>query len=122
MALTSPITVTINAVDKACVKINQDAYGSHYRYSSETERVDLKIRHQPEKPNSFGVTMDRHNVEITHTVFSDEAGVPDVVVQAYCVLRNASTNLSTDLPYLGVALADLMKVSGNLAALVNWQN
>jgi len=121
MALTSPITVTINAVDKVCKKINQDGYGSHYRYSSSTERLDLKIRHVADKPKN-GVTYDRHNVELTWTLISADPDVSDTVVQAYIVLKNESTDLGTNVPYLAVALADLIKVSGNVAALVGWEN
>jgi len=121
MALTSPITVTINAVGKDCVKINQDGYGSHYRYASATERLDLKVRHSANKPNAAGV-VDRHNVELTWTVFATDPDETDTVTRAYVIIENDSKDLGTDAPYLATALADLLKVSGNIAALVNWQN
>lgn len=121
MTLANPAVVTVNAVDKTLAKINTDNYGSHYRLSESTQRFDLKIRHSPERVKD-GVVMDRHNVELTQTIFSTENGVPDTVYQVYAIIRNGSTKTGVETPYLAVALADFLKLSGNIAALVAWQN
>jgi len=121
MTIASPITITINAVTYDCVKINQDGYGSHYRFADSTRRLDLKIRHSTNKPVN-GVFNDRHNVELTHVVFSGDPDVADTETKASVVITNGATDLGTSAPYLTVALADFLKVSGNVGALVNWVN
>jgi hypothetical protein len=103
------------------VKVNQDNFGSHYRFVSATQKLDLKIRHTTEKP-SKGVVMDRHNVDLTQTIFSGDPSVPDTVYQSYVVLRNPSNDLGDGLPDLGNALSALLASGTVLADLVGWQN
>lgn len=122
MSFPNPVDININAVDKDLVRINTDNFGSHYRLVSTTEKIDLKIRHSPEKPDALGRVYDRHNVDLTWTKFSADPDIADTVVQAYVVLRNESRNVGTDMVYLATALADLLKESGVIADLVGWQN
>jgi len=122
MTLANPAVVTINAVGKTLVKINTDNYGSHYRLVEATQRFDLKIRHAAEKPTKLGVVMDRHNVELTQTVFSTDPDVADTVYQSYVIIRNPSTKTGVETPYLAHGLADYLNISGAVADLVAWQN
>lgn len=122
MALPNPVDINVNAVDKDMFKINQDNFGSTYRLLSSVEKIDLKIRHQSEKPNAAGVVFDRHNVDLTRTVFSTGAGIPDIVTQCYVVFRHANNDLSVHLPYLVIAMADLLKESAFVTDLISWQN
>lgn len=122
MVLPNPIDINLNAVDKDMVRINNDGYGSHYRMQSATERLDLRIRHQAEKPNAYGIVYDRHNVDLTWTTFAVTVGDPDVVRQAYVVFRHANSDVGADMSYLVVALADLLKEANFVTDLVSWQN
>lgn len=124
MVFPNPIDINVNAVDKDLVRISNDNYGSHYRLvdAANSQRFDLKIRHSAEKPNASGIVFDRHNIDIVWTKFSADPDIDDEVIQAFCVIRNASRNVGTDAVYLGTALADLMKEAGVIADLVGWQN
>lgn len=86
MAFGSTLTVTVNAVAKVLNRINQDNYGSEYFLRSSTEMYRMKIRHQKESPNADGIVIDRHNAELTHTVFGT-GGNPDTVRVCYVILR-----------------------------------
>lgn len=59
------LTLTVNAVAKVMNRINQDSYGSEYEFASDTETVNMKIRHS--KDSSKDGTIRRHNVFIEYT-------------------------------------------------------
>ncbi len=90
MAFGATITITVNAVAQVLNRINQDAYGSEWLLRTSTEEYRCKIRHSSESnpkdvdPRLRG--MDRHNVELTHTVFAT-ATTPQIVRQAYSIYR-----------------------------------
>lgn len=70
MAFAATITLTINAVAKVLDRINQDNFGSLYRLRSDTELIVMKIRHSEDNTEGDGITMERHNVFVEHTVFA----------------------------------------------------
>lgn len=122
MSIANPLVVTINAVEKSLAKINQDNYGSEYYLREATQDFRVKIRHQKENQAKNGNLFDRHNVELTQTIFATEAGTPDNVIQVYVVLRGRPTEPALKQGYLLVALGALFS-SGIVAAdLVGWQN
>lgn len=122
MSFSNPTTVTINAVDYDCVRINMDNYQTHYRLvNAGTDQLDLKIRHSSEGVKN-GVNYDRHNVDLTWTVFSGDPDVANTVYQAYVVLRNPTSEVGNELPYLGNALSALLASGTVLADLVGWQS
>lgn len=121
MSFSNPTVITVNSVDYDCDRIDNGNYGSHYQFSSPTQRFDLKIKHSPEKPKA-GVTMHRHNVDLTWTVFSSDATIPDTVRQAYIVLRNGSRDVDVEVPYLLDALTAFLASSTVAEDLVAWNN
>jgi hypothetical protein len=64
-----PITITVNSVAKALVRINQDSYGSEYFLRESTQDWRLKIRNTSYS-NSAGQLVDRHNFEFVNTVYA----------------------------------------------------
>lgn len=121
MAFSNPIQLTIGGTDYDLVRINMDNYGSHYRLVTSTMKLDLKIRHSSEKPKG-GVAFDRHNVDVTQTIFSGDPDIADTVVQSYVVLRNPSDDVGDDMPDLASALSALLVSGTVLADLVGWQS
>jgi len=112
MTITSPITITVNAIAKVLPRTNQDNFGSVYFLKEATAEYRLTIRHSYEGkagPNQ----MERHNAEFTYTTW-DTAGLP-IVRTTYVVMRNPrrvdpvdSVNISKALfVWANTAAADL---------------
>lgn len=113
------ITVTVNAVAKTLKKINQDSYSSEYLLRESTGEYRLRIRHSKEKTKIRGETMERHNVEMTYTLFgvTPDDGYTTVVSTT---LRNAERISGVEVDQLSDALADWVKANGVL--LVGWES
>lgn len=64
------LTLTINAVDKVLKRLNQDNYGSHYRFTSGDgqEIIELRIRHTVD--TTADGPIDRHNMYIERTILA----------------------------------------------------
>jgi hypothetical protein len=62
------LTVTINAVAKTLVKVNQDKYSSEYRLRETDGIYTLNVRHSSYK-GTDGSLVDRHNVELLHDLY-----------------------------------------------------
>jgi hypothetical protein len=122
MAFGATITLTVNAVAKVLNRINQDNYGSEYLLVGSLDEYRLKIRHSKEAPSSLSaVGFDRHNLEVTHTVFATST-VPRIVRQAYIVLRNDYSDDKTAVGYLDAAMVDYVDSGTVQADLISWQN
>lgn len=84
--LPSPLNVTIDGVDHALVRINQDDYTSVYLKKDSNVEMRLNIRHAYEKQNG-SIQMERHNIDLQMTEFFPDGSRPPRVVQAYSVIR-----------------------------------
>lgn len=62
------LTLTIDAVARSLIRVNQDNYGSEYRYSDAVESISLLVRHSVES-NKEG-KINRHNLYLERTVFA----------------------------------------------------
>ncbi len=121
MAIANPIVLNYNSGTKSLVKINQDAFGSEYYLRESTQDWRIKIRHTKETAKSGSAALERHNVELTQTVFSTTLGVPDTVIQVYAVIRNAKSSTAADVAKLGDALSDFLD-NTHYQDLTNWVN
>lgn len=117
MTISSPITLTVNAVAKVLPRINQDNYGSVYRLKEAAAEYQLVIRHAYEGkvgPNQ----VERHNVDFTMTTWAVD-GTP-IVKQSYTVIRNPRSVDPTDSINIAKALA--VWVNTAAADIAAWQN
>ncbi len=119
MAFADPITVTINAVAKTLVKINQDKYSSEY-FRRETDR-EFTLRIQQKSINSNGRKLDRHSVELTETIYPTEALPEGIFRKSYVVIDNLRTDAGTDLGKTVVGLMGFI-TEANVAKLVNYES
>lgn len=112
------VVLTVNSVAKTLTKINQDSYASEYLLRDTLDSFRLKIRHSQAKRGS--VTVDRHNVELTHTVYAT-ATVPEIVRKVYLVFEQDTSDTMTNEVK---ALADWLIASTNAAiiSLANWES
>lgn len=120
MSIANPLVITYNAVAKNLPRINQDNYGSEYYLEEATQSFRVKIRHSKDSVPKGSVPIDRHNVELVHTVY----GVPgdaDSVRSCSVTIRNDKLVDVTQLGYAQTALNGLM-TAGMVSDLKGWQN
>jgi hypothetical protein len=121
--LTSPISITVGGVAHTLVYVNNPGdYGSEYldKTTSVAYELRLKIRHSKEPAKPGSTRIDRHNVELTKTVYG-VGGLPDVVTQSYLVIRNGYNAVATDVQALTTGLTSIM-TTDNLIGMVGWRN
>lgn len=118
MTISSPITITVNAVDKVLVRVNQDNFGSVYRLKETDTEYQLVIRHSYEGKVGPG-QIERHNVDFTMTQFDDTTGNP-IVYQSYTIMRNPRNRDPVNTTRVAKALA--VWVNTVAADLSAWQN
>jgi hypothetical protein len=95
MAFADPAVVTINAVAKNLVRINQDGYGSTYRLRSATDDITMLVKNSSYFSKKLGQNIDRHSVDITQTVFATST-LPSYTRHCYVVVENQQGDTLTD--------------------------
>lgn len=121
MSIPNPLVITVNSVAKSLPKINQDNYGSEYYLREATEDYRVKIRHSKEAAQKNGSQLERHNVELTRTIFAASTDERDVVLQTYTVIRCEKSSDLTKLGHTQAALNGLL-TAGVVSDLAGWQN
>lgn len=119
-----PQTLTVNAVAKALVRINQDGYGSVYLLRSATDEFKLTIKNQSRLDKQRGVTIDRHTVEFIHTVFPVAPATIASIRKVYTVIENQQGDTLTDPNYVATALYAWLTASSsvNIGKLLNFES
>jgi hypothetical protein len=84
--LTDPQSITVNAIAKSLVRINQDNNSSTYRLRSTTDEYLLTIKYTDGKITG-GVEGESHNVRLKYTVFA-VGSVPATTLYATINLQN----------------------------------
>lgn len=121
MSFADPAVVTINSVAKNLVRINQDGYSSEYLLREALGEYRLKIRNSSFFSKSLGVQIDRHNVELTHTIFPVAPATLSTTRKCYVVVENQVGDTLTDpvLEAIGI-LTYLTAGSGaNITKMMN---
>lgn len=121
MSFGSTITVTVNAIAKILNRINQDNYGSEYLLKESLQEFRIRIRHQTENAKNGEQPFERHQFELTQTVFAT-ATDPEIVRQAYSVFRSRKNDSLTSVGYLTAAAVDYLDSGTVQADLLTWQN
>lgn len=94
--LADPAVVTINAVAKNLVRINQDGYSSEYLLRTATEEHRMKVRNTSYVDKARSVNVDRHNVELVHTIFPVSPATLSTVRKTYVVIENQQGDTTVD--------------------------
>lgn len=83
-----PITITINSIAKNLIRINQDGYSSEYLLKEATGEYRVRIRNSSRADKARGGQLvDRHNVELTHTIYPVAPKVYPTIRKDYCVFE-----------------------------------
>lgn len=105
---------------KVLSKINQDSYSAEYLLRSSTDEIRARVRHSKEAVKNGSPAMERHNVELTQTVFAT-ATEPAKVRQSYIVHRaQVGDDLALSIDVCQ-ALAFFL-TEANLVKLTGWES
>lgn len=103
------ISLTVGAATKVLNRIQGGAgHSSEYLLKEGTGEYRMKVRHSQEKNTIRGEKMDRHNVELSYTVYGVEPADGHTIV--------ASTTIRNPEKVTGASVTDL---SGALGAFVS---
>lgn len=116
------VGITVNAVAKTLAKINQDGYSSEYYLRETLQEFRMKIRHTKDRPAAgSGVQVDRHNIELTQTIYPVAPATANKVRRCYVVITNENSDDATALGYLQSALNGFM-TAPNVSKFANWES
>lgn len=118
---TEPAVVTVNSVAKSLVRINQDKYSAEYLLRTALDEFRLRIRNSSYVNKKTGVTTDRHNVELIHTVFPVAPSTRSYVRKTYTVIENEQGDTLTDPQYVASALFAFLSAA-NITKLMNFES
>ena len=119
MTFAHPLVIDYGAGTKSLNFIsNPVPYGSEYSVRETTQQFLARIRHLKEKPTQGGIIMDRHQFELTRTVFGT-SGDPDIVQQAYLIFRMGSRDSVADAAKIGESVTKLLDLAA-ITDLGNW--
>jgi hypothetical protein len=104
-----------------CNKINQDNYSAEYLHRNATDEVRVKVRHTTENPGSDGRKLDRHNVEITQTVYAVPDTSPEYRRVVSYTVRNFPDDTAADVVDVGEAMSYVMDDT-LLTGLNGWES
>lgn len=82
-----PLVITINAIAKNLIRINQDGYSSEYLLREATGEYRARIRNSSYTDKTRGVKVDRHNVELVHTIYPVAPATLSTVRKVYHVFE-----------------------------------
>ncbi len=116
------ITVTIDSDPKVLNRVNQDGYASEYFLRETDGSFRLKLRNTSYKDKARnGIGVDRHNIELVHTIFPVAPAVSPTIRKYYSVIENdqnddfiASANFATGVVEF--------QTEANITKLLNWES
>jgi hypothetical protein len=117
-----PSVITINAVAKNLIRINQDGYSSEYLLKEATGEYRLRIRNSSYTDKSRGgKKVDRHNVELTYTIYAVAPAVYPTVRKDYHVFE---MDVGDDAALMGKLVAGLSAfvTEANAAKMLNFES
>lgn len=116
-----PSVVTINAVAKNLVRINQDQYSSEYLLRSATDEIRLTIRNTTYTDKKRARLIDRHNFEIMQTVFPVAPATVSTRRKTYVVVENDQGDTLVDPTKVAVGLLAFLTES-NITKAMNFES
>jgi hypothetical protein len=116
------ITITINSIAKALVRINQDGYSSEYLLKETDGEFRLRLRNSSYTDKNRGATkVDRHNVELVHTLYPVAPAVYPTVRKFYSIFENDNGDSTTSNVKFEAGIVAFHS-EANLTKLLNWES
>lgn len=117
-----PTTITINAVAKNLIRINQDGYSSEYLLKETTGEYRLRIRNTSYVDKARGgKKVDRHNVELTYTIYPVAPVIYPEIRKVYAVFEN---DIGSDSALMAKTVAGLSTflTEANATKMINFES
>lgn len=122
MAFPDTITITINAVPKTLTRIKDDGYGSEYRVrNSNVDEFLLTIKNSSYTDRATKRLVDRHSVELKHTVLPVAPSEIPTIRKTYLVLENQSVDTIVDPTKFTLGFVGFFS-EANITKLVNFES
>lgn len=115
------LAITVDGVEKSLTRINQDAYASEYLLREDTGEFSLRIRNTSYVRKATAVKVDRHNVELVHTVYGIEASDPAIVRKVYIIFENDRGDPLADAEANTTGLVTFL-TEANILKMLNWES
>lgn len=123
MSFSDPTNITVNAVVKALAQVASQNTSKTYHLGEAAGEYTLNIRNTEYTRKSAGAgavgkVVDRHNVEVVHTLYAVAPATANTTRRAYFVLENEQGDTLADPTYVAKALIGLL-TDPNIAKLLN---
>lgn len=115
------ITFTINAVAKVLTRINQDGYSSEYLLKETDGEFRAKLRNSSYTRNGTSIKVDRHNVELIHTVYPVAPATQPIIRKTYVVFENDNGDALVSNSKNTASVMVFMS-EANITKLLNWES
>lgn len=117
-----PTVITINAVAKNLIRINQDGYSSEYLLKEATGEYRLKIRHTSYLDKARGSRkVERHNVELVYTIYPVSPAVFPTIRKDYHVFEMDVGDDSALMAKLVAGLSAFV-TEANATKMINYES
>ena len=118
-----PMTLTINGDPADLNRINQDGYSSEYLLRNETDEYRLTVRNTTYSPKgNKAVIVERHNVQLIHTVFPVAPETRSTVSKAYFVIESDQGKSPVAVHNVVSALAAFVGDPANVTKLLKFES
>lgn len=122
MAFPDTITITINSVAKVLTRIKDDGYSSEYRLrNAAVDEFRLLIKNSTYLDKATRRNVDRHSIELTHTVLAVAPSEIPTIRKMYAVLENQSVDTIVDPAKFGAGFVAFL-TEANLTKLLNYES
>lgn len=109
-----PAVIAINAVNKSLARVSGPMNGtSEYLLRSATDEYRLVVRNTKRTDKSTGAKFDRHNIELTQTVFPVAPSETATIRKAYVVFENQEGDTLTDPTYVTNGILSFLTAGSN---------
>lgn len=115
------ITVTINSVAKVLTRINQDGYSSEYFLRETDGEFRARLRNTSYTDKARSIKVDRHNVELVHTIYPVSPATRPTIRKTYIVFEIDNGDVIATCAKETVGLEAFL-TEANVLKLANWES
>jgi hypothetical protein len=121
MSFGATLTITINSVAKVLNFINQDGYASEYYLKTAVDDYRLKLRNSSYNDKTRGIKVDRHNIELVHTIYPVAPATLSTIRKYYSILENDFSDTTVDISKFAAGVS-AFQTEANFLKLLNWES